>query len=94
MLIGTKTCAAVRASGKRKVRIRALPGTPEFMEEYQAAIATAAEAPLRQAGEAKKDRFVISVSATMRARLTRLWTSALVTGSAGCLMRSPRRAWR
>jgi integrase/recombinase XerD len=47
----------VRAPGKRKVRIRALPGTPEFMEEYQAAIATAAEAPLRQADEAKKGSF-------------------------------------
>ena len=29
----------VRVPGKRKVRIRALPGTPEFMDEYQAAIA-------------------------------------------------------
>jgi integrase/recombinase XerD len=47
----------VRAPGKRKVRIRALPGTPEFMEEYQAAVATAAEAPLRQADEAKKGSF-------------------------------------
>ncbi|MCW1996601.1 tyrosine-type recombinase/integrase [Bradyrhizobium diazoefficiens] len=47
----------VRAPGKRKVRIRALPGTPEFMEEYQAAIATAAEAPLRQADEAKRGSF-------------------------------------
>ncbi|WP_244941432.1 tyrosine-type recombinase/integrase [Bradyrhizobium yuanmingense] len=47
----------VRAPGKRKVRIRALPGTPEFMEEYQAAIATAAEAPLRQAAEAKRGSF-------------------------------------
>jgi integrase/recombinase XerD len=47
----------VRAPGKRKVRLRALPGTPEFMEEYQAAIATAAEAPLRQADEAKKGSF-------------------------------------
>lgn len=47
----------VRAPGKRKVRIRALPGTPEFMEEYQAAIATAVEAPLRQADEAKRGSF-------------------------------------
>ena len=47
----------VRAPGKRKVRIRAMPGTPEFMEEYQAAIATAAEAPLRQADEAKRGSF-------------------------------------
>ncbi|WP_246767672.1 tyrosine-type recombinase/integrase [Bradyrhizobium sp. CCBAU 53340] len=47
----------VRAPGKRKVRIRALPGTPEFMDEYQAAIATAAEAPLRQADAAKKGSF-------------------------------------
>jgi hypothetical protein len=44
----------VRLPGKRKVRIRALPGTPQFMEEYQAAVATVAEAPLRQAEEAKK----------------------------------------
>lgn len=47
----------VRVPGKRKVRIRALPGTPEFMAEYQAAITTAAEAPLRQADEAKKGSF-------------------------------------
>ncbi|TFV75928.1 integrase [Bradyrhizobium frederickii] len=47
----------VRAPGKRKVRIRAMPGTPEFMEEYQAAITTAAEAPLRQADEAKRGSF-------------------------------------
>jgi len=47
----------VRAPGKRKVRIRALPGTPEFMEEYQAAIASAGEAPLRQAAEAKRGSF-------------------------------------
>jgi integrase/recombinase XerD len=47
----------VRAPGKRKVRIRALPGTPEFMEEYQAAISTVAEAPLRQADGAKKGSF-------------------------------------
>ncbi|RXH36637.1 integrase [Bradyrhizobium nanningense] len=47
----------VRAPGKRRVRIRALPGPPEFMEEYQAAITTAAEAPLRQADEARKGSF-------------------------------------
>ncbi|MGX9391707.1 hypothetical protein ACWX0K_01030 [Nitrobacteraceae bacterium UC4446_H13] len=47
----------VRAPGKREVRIRALPGTPEFMDEYQAAIASAAETPLRQAAEAKKGSF-------------------------------------
>lgn len=47
----------VRPPGKRKVRIRALPGTPEFMEEYQAAIATSAEAPQRQADVAKKGSF-------------------------------------
>jgi integrase/recombinase XerD len=47
----------VRLPGKRKVRIRTLPGTREFMEEYQAAIATAAEAPRRQADEAKKGSF-------------------------------------
>lgn len=47
----------VRVPGKKKVRIRALPGTPEFMEEYQAAIATSAGAPLRQANEIKKGSF-------------------------------------
>lgn len=47
----------VRAPGRRKVRMRALPGTPEFMEEYQAAIASAPEAPLRQAEEAKRGSF-------------------------------------
>ncbi|WP_249133665.1 tyrosine-type recombinase/integrase [Bradyrhizobium sp. AUGA SZCCT0182] len=45
----------VRLPGKRKVRIHALPGTPEFLEEYQAAIAAAAIAPMRQANESKKD---------------------------------------
>ncbi|WP_249142270.1 hypothetical protein [Bradyrhizobium sp. AUGA SZCCT0160] len=44
----------VRLPGKRKVRIHALPGTPEFLEEYQAAIAAAAIAPMRQANESKK----------------------------------------
>lgn len=47
----------VRVPGKRKVRIRALPGTPDFMEEYQAAVATAGATPLRQADEAKKGSF-------------------------------------
>ncbi|MEZ5822302.1 MAG: tyrosine-type recombinase/integrase [Xanthobacteraceae bacterium] len=47
----------VRAPGKRKVRIRSLPGTSEFMEEYRAAIATATEAPPRQAAEAKRGSF-------------------------------------
>ncbi len=47
----------VRVPGKRKVRIRALPGTPAFMEAYQAAIATAAAAPVRQADAAKKGSF-------------------------------------
>lgn len=35
----------VLAPGKHKVRIRALLGTPEFRDEYQAAIASAAETP-------------------------------------------------
>ena len=47
----------VRAPGKRKVRIRALPGTSEFMEEYQAAIATVGDALPRQANEAKRGSF-------------------------------------
>jgi site-specific recombinase XerD len=46
----------VRVPGKRKVRLRALPGTPEFMDEYQAAVTTT-DAPLRQAAEAKKGSF-------------------------------------
>lgn len=53
---GNVRCYA-RAPGKRKVRLRALPGTPEFMDEYQAAIANAVEAPLRQAAETKKGSF-------------------------------------
>jgi integrase len=47
----------VRVPGKKKVRLRALPGTPEFMDEYQAAIANAADAPLRQAAETKRGSF-------------------------------------
>jgi hypothetical protein len=78
----------VRAPGKRKVRIRALPGTPAFMEEYQAAVATAAAAPLRQVDQAKKVRFVISASATMRARHTGLWMAARAIGNVGRSTRS------
>jgi integrase/recombinase XerD len=47
----------VRVPGKRKVRIRALPGTPEFMEEYQAAIAEVKAGQPRQADEAKRGSF-------------------------------------
>lgn len=47
----------VRVPGKRKVRIRALPGTPEFMEEYQSAISVEAPNAIRQADEAKKGSF-------------------------------------
>ncbi|NEU95230.1 tyrosine-type recombinase/integrase [Bradyrhizobium sp. UFLA 03-164] len=47
----------VRMPGKRKVRIRALPGTPGFMEEYQSAIATAIPDTPRQADESKKGSF-------------------------------------
>jgi integrase len=53
---GNVRCYA-RVPGKKKVRLRALPGTPEFMDEYQAAIANAADAPLRQAAETKKGSF-------------------------------------
>jgi hypothetical protein len=47
----------VRMPGKPKVRIRALPGTPEFLEEYHAAISAAAPDSVRQANEAKKGSF-------------------------------------
>src|ERR1700737_2974869 len=47
----------VRVPGKRKVRIRARPGTSEFMEEYQAAVAAAGNAPPRQASETKRGSF-------------------------------------
>lgn len=47
----------VRVRGKRKIRIRLLPGTPEFMEEYRAAIAETAPPSPRQADEAKKGSF-------------------------------------
>ncbi len=53
---GNVRCYA-RLPGKRKVRIRALPGTAEFMEEYQAAISSMAAAAPRQADEAKKGSF-------------------------------------
>src|SRR6185312_4638515 len=39
----------VRMPGKPKVRIRALPGTPEFMEEYHAAVSAAAPDTVLQA---------------------------------------------
>jgi integrase/recombinase XerD len=47
----------VRVPGKRKIRVRALPGTKEFMEEYQAAIAEIKADLPRQADEAKRGSF-------------------------------------
>ncbi|MGJ5206123.1 tyrosine-type recombinase/integrase [Bradyrhizobium sp. HKCCYLR20261] len=47
----------VRMPGKPKVRIRTLPGTPEFMEEYHAAVSAAVPDTVRQADEAKKGSF-------------------------------------
>lgn len=47
----------VRLPGKRKVRIRALPGTPEFMAEYQTAIAEVKADRPRQADQAKRGSF-------------------------------------
>jgi integrase/recombinase XerD len=47
----------VRVPGKRKVRIRAMPGTPAFMQEYQDAIASASNSPIRQADETKRGSF-------------------------------------
>jgi integrase/recombinase XerD len=47
----------VRLPGKRKVRIRALPGTTDFMDEYQAAIAQAKTDQPRQASEARRGSF-------------------------------------
>jgi integrase/recombinase XerD len=46
----------VRAPGKAKIRIRALPGTPEFMTEYHSAVEAASPAT-KQAGEAKRGSF-------------------------------------
>lgn len=39
----------VRLPGKPKMRLRAMPGTPEFMEEYRAAVAAANDCAPRQA---------------------------------------------
>jgi integrase len=47
----------VRLPGKRKIRIRALPGTKEFMEEYDAAVGEAIADRPRQADEAKRGSF-------------------------------------
>jgi integrase/recombinase XerD len=47
----------VRMPGKPKMRLRKLPGTPEFMEEYQAAISATTLDTARQAHEAKKGSF-------------------------------------
>lgn len=47
----------VRLPGKRKVRLRALPGTPDFMEEYRAAISATVLQTSRQADEAKRGSF-------------------------------------
>ena len=47
----------VRMPGKPKMRIRSLPGTPEFMEEYQGAISATTPKAARQADETKKGSF-------------------------------------
>jgi integrase/recombinase XerD len=47
----------VRVPGKRKIRLRALPGTKEFMEEYQSAIAEVKADQPRQTDEAKRGSF-------------------------------------
>jgi integrase/recombinase XerD len=47
----------VRVPGKRKIRLRALPGTKEFMEEYQSAIAEFESDQPRQTDEAKRGSF-------------------------------------
>jgi integrase/recombinase XerD len=47
----------VRVPGKRKIRLRALPGTKEFMEEYQSAIAEIESDQPRQTDEAKRGSF-------------------------------------
>jgi integrase/recombinase XerD len=47
----------VRVPGKRKVRIRALPGTKDFIDEYQAAVVSAGDISARQAAEAKRGSF-------------------------------------
>jgi integrase/recombinase XerD len=71
----------VRMPGKPKMRIRTLPGTPEFMEEYQAAISAAAPKVTRQADEAKKDRFATFAFNTTRARQTKPWIVVRAAGS-------------
>jgi len=47
----------VRVPGKRKIRLRALPGTTEFMEEYHSAIAEIKADQPRQTDEAKRGSF-------------------------------------
>ena len=47
----------VRLPGKKKIRMRALPGTPDFMTEYQEAISLAKTDQPRQASEAKRGSF-------------------------------------
>jgi len=47
----------VRMPGKKKVRIRAIPGTPEFMAAYNEAVSTASANAPKQADEAKRGSF-------------------------------------
>jgi integrase/recombinase XerD len=47
----------VRMPGRKKIRIRAMPGTPEFMTAYNEAVTTAQPTGLRQADEAKRGSF-------------------------------------
>jgi integrase len=47
----------VRVPGKRKIRIRSLPGTKDFIDEYQAAIVEVKTDQPRQADAAKRGSF-------------------------------------
>ena len=47
----------VRVPGKKKIRLRGLPGTPEFLTEYREAISTLDISKPRQTNEAKRGSF-------------------------------------
>jgi integrase len=47
----------IRMPGKKKIRVRAMPGTPEFMAAYNEAIAASESSVPKQADEAKRGSF-------------------------------------
>lgn len=59
----------VRMLGKPKMRIRSLPGTPEFMEEYQAALSATTPKTARQCGRSQEGIVSLSLHSLLCERI-------------------------